>query len=216
MMAANSRYLGRSLGESPHLACQPYDSRRADNHPEAGLPPRERELDADFLRVVNEETMERRKDQHHEQEQAVEPVIQRQQVAVLDLVEHQKPVVLPDHVIVGPDADQQREQPFLPGQHHQRAQRKENQQAAVQQVPVAGARLGVEIGAARRGEDVCTVEADAPEPPEQRNLDVQCGVEQQVNVTGEHTADHETEVYTAIDNPAGRRRPLGLWRRRPW
>ncbi len=64
----------------------------------------------------------------------VQLVIERQQVAVLDLVQHQEAVVLADHVIVGPDAHQQRQQSLLPGQHHQRAQREEDQQAAVEQL----------------------------------------------------------------------------------
>ena len=97
------------MGKRPQLARQPGDGRRGDDDPEEGLELREGELDPDFLGVVNEETMEGRKDHHHEEEEAVEGVIEREQVAVLHLVEHQKAVVLADHVIVGPDADQQRE-----------------------------------------------------------------------------------------------------------
>src|ERR1035438_2938096 len=72
----------------------------------------------DIIRVY-EETMEGRSDHHHAEEDPIERVIERQQVAVLDLVEHQETVVLADHVIVRPYAHHQREQRLLAGQHHQ-------------------------------------------------------------------------------------------------
>ena len=131
-----------------------------------------------------------------------------QQVAVLHLVQHQKAVVLANHVVVGPDAHQQGEQSLLAGKHHERAEGKEKEQAAVQQVAVADARLGIEVGAAGGGENVSAVEAHAPEPPKQRDLDVQSSVEQQVDVTGENAADNEAEIHSSIHDPA--------WRRARW
>ena len=98
--------LGKIDGEAAQLAGQPGDGGRGDDDPEKGLELREGEFDAEFLGVVNEETMEGRKDHHHKEEEPVESVVAREQVAILHLVEHQEAVVLADYVIVGPDANQ--------------------------------------------------------------------------------------------------------------
>src|ERR1035441_6961805 len=73
-----------------------------------------------------------------------------------------------------------------------------------EQRPAAYARLGIEVSAVGSGENVGAIEPHAPEPPEQRNFDVQRGEEQQVGVTGQGAADDETQIHPAIHDPAGR------------
>ena len=168
-------------------------------------------MQAQFLRMVKEEAVKRREHQHHAQKEAIESVIERPQVAAFHFVQHHEAVVLANHVIVGPDTHQDGQIFHPSGEHHRGSDGEKENQAAVQQAGIAGARFAVEIGAAGGGEDVRAVESHRPEPPQQRNGDVECRGEQQVDVAGKGAADDQGEIYTATDDPgrgtgrAGRR-----------
>src|SRR5690242_2184339 len=66
--------------------------------------------------------------------------------------------------------------------------------------------LAVEIRTGGHGENMRPVEADAPEPPQVGDGDLEHSVESQVNVARDGTADHQCQVDFAVDNPPRPRR----------
>src|SRR5581483_1959180 len=152
--------------------------------------------------MMHKEAVERREDQHHAQEHAVQNMIEPAEIPVLDLVEDQKSVMLPYDVIVSPHSHNEGEITLPPEQHHHRSQREKESNAAEEQQAPGPPCLAIEKRPARHAEYMCPIEPDRPEPPQKRDGHVEHQVHQQIDISGYGAADHEEEIDSGTDDPA--------------
>jgi len=157
---------------------------------------------------MRERERHERRDHTPVEQRAIEAAVERIEILVLALVEHQKPVVLAGDVPERPQArdsveDQvRRGPPEREGQPH-RGRADEKKREAPEQQPLAiPALLAIQVGARQRREDVRAVEADDPHPPQHLIRHLQPDRDRDQQVGRRHAAEQPAPILLRADDPA--------------